>query len=125
MLYRMTVDFNGIGLNETREELKDNKWVVVDKFHPNAVFQGTNTIEVSNGHIRLEKYFVRTDDCRIPERREYDGRMTNLEVAQCYVGNCRAYRNDPETVVANLDLIEELLKDPDAINENHSWEDFK
>lgn len=71
MLYRMTVDFNGIGLNETREELKDNKWVVVDKFHPNAVFQGTNTIEVSNGHIRLEKYFVRTDDCRIPERREY------------------------------------------------------
>ena len=64
--------------------------------------------------------------------------MTNLEVARQYVYNAIKYAESGkkqisismmsmyiDTVLANLDTIRELLAEPDAVNEEHDWSDFK
>lgn len=59
--------------------------------------------------------------------------MTNLEVAQCYIGNAIAYgkSGDLKTVMRNLEYIKELLgpvgdlKTVMQENPNHDWDEFK
>ena len=55
--------------------------------------------------------------------------MTNLEVAKMYVGNALAYARDfdirRDTIISNLEYIEELLQAPHAENLNHDWDEFK
>lgn len=53
--------------------------------------------------------------------------MKNYQVASCFVDNARAYlkSGDYETVATNLQLIETLLEQPNAVNSEYEWEDFK
>lgn len=53
--------------------------------------------------------------------------MKNLEVAQAFVTNAIAYgrSGDLSTVMVNLELIQELLENPDEENQEYDSEDFK
>lgn len=60
--------------------------------------------------------------------------MTNLEVAQQFIYNAKAYCraalerhcwSDVATVLHNLAQIESLLKHPKKENTEYNWDDFK
>ncbi len=62
-----------------------------------------------------------------------NGNMNNFEVAKMFTINAIAYgrwrhRNDAdkvETLMANLEKIEEWLKNPMDINDEYDWSDFR
>jgi len=63
-----------------------------------------------------------------PEKSKGDlGRLTNLDVARAHVGNALAYAKsgDMRTVIVNLEYIEKLLREPNAVNTAHTWGDFQ
>jgi len=59
--------------------------------------------------------------------------MKNLDVARAYIENALAYgrnRSMPDsdlvdTLVANLEIIEECLEQPMQEHKEHTWSDFK
>jgi|MudIll2142460700_1097286.scaffolds.fasta_scaffold00782_20 hypothetical protein len=53
--------------------------------------------------------------------------MKNYQVASCFITNALAYleSGDWKTVKTNLQLIEQLLEQPNAVNTEYEWEDFK
>jgi len=55
------------------------------------------------------------------------GVMKNYQVASCFITNALAYleSGDRTTVATNLRLIEQLLEQPNAVNTEYEWEDFK
>jgi len=53
--------------------------------------------------------------------------MTNLEVAKCFIENALAYLEggDVDTVAENLKFIKKLLDNPNGVNGEYTWDDFK
>lgn len=54
-------------------------------------------------------------------------RIKNIDVARCMLENALAYAKsgDMQTVIFNLEYVENLLKNPDKDNTDYTWLDFK
>jgi hypothetical protein len=65
------------------------------------------------------------------EKNKEPWQLTNLETAREFVWNAITYAKGGkgawrlDVVLANLEYIQECLENPDEINQDHTWDDFK